>query len=245
MARTACRRVLPAALAARRRSPAFRAGVHELAPAGRRPAPSAAPVVRGCRPPAPDGVARGLAAAAVPEAPAGRCWRLFRVFLEIGAVLYGSGYVLLAFLQRRLVDDLGWITAGQLLDAVTVGQVTPGPVFTTATFVGWQVDGPPARRWPRSASSCRRSCSWPSSAGWSRGSGPVRCGGGAPRRDGGVPRADGRRAGRPGRRRGSTRRTVTVAAGAGRLLVRTRLNSAWLVGAGALVGLGLVHALAT
>jgi chromate transporter len=69
-------------------------------------------------------------------------WRLLLVFLEIGSVLYGSGYVLLAFLQRNLVDDLGWLTDGQLLDAVAVGQVTPGPVFTTATFVGWQVDGP-------------------------------------------------------------------------------------------------------
>jgi chromate transporter len=69
--------------------------------------------------------------------------RLFFVFLEIGSVLYGSGYVLLAFLQSRLVDDLGWITSQQLLDAVAVGQITPGPVFTTATFVGWQVDGAP------------------------------------------------------------------------------------------------------
>ncbi|MGD9704397.1 MAG: chromate efflux transporter [Acidimicrobiia bacterium] len=69
-------------------------------------------------------------------------WRLFLVFLEIGSVLYGSGYVLLAFLQRHLVDDLGWLTSRQLLDAVAVGQVTPGPVFTTATFVGWQIDGP-------------------------------------------------------------------------------------------------------
>lgn len=67
--------------------------------------------------------------------------RLFLVFLEIGSVLYGSGYVLLAFLQRHLVDDLGWLTSRQLLDAVAVGQVTPGPVFTTATFVGWQIDG--------------------------------------------------------------------------------------------------------
>jgi chromate transporter len=69
--------------------------------------------------------------------------RLLVVFLEIGSVLYGSGYVLLAFLQRLLVDDLGWLTGQQVLDAITVGQVTPGPVFTTATFVGWQVDGLP------------------------------------------------------------------------------------------------------
>jgi chromate transporter len=67
--------------------------------------------------------------------------RLFLVFLEIGSVLYGSGYVLLAFLQRNLVDHYGWLTKDQLLDAVTVGQITPGPVFTTATFVGWQIDG--------------------------------------------------------------------------------------------------------
>jgi chromate transporter len=62
--------------------------------------------------------------------------------VEVGSVLYGSGYVLLAFLQRNLVDDLGWLTSEQLLDAVAVGQVTPGPVFTTATFVGWQIKGP-------------------------------------------------------------------------------------------------------
>lgn len=78
-----------------------------------------------------------------PVAPAASVsmWRLLLVFLEIGSVLYGSGYVLLAFLQRLLVDDLGWLNAQQVLDAITVGQVTPGPVFTTATFVGFQVHG--------------------------------------------------------------------------------------------------------
>jgi chromate transporter len=77
-----------------------------------------------------------------PAPPAVSLWRLLAVFVEIGSVLYGSGYVLLAFLQRNLVDDLGWLTSEQLLDAVAIGQVTPGPVFTSATFVGWQIDGP-------------------------------------------------------------------------------------------------------
>lgn len=68
-------------------------------------------------------------------------WRLFLVFLQVGAVLYGSGYVLLAFLENQFVNELGWLTSQQLLDAVVVGQVTPGPLFSTATFIGWQVAG--------------------------------------------------------------------------------------------------------
>ena len=67
--------------------------------------------------------------------------RLFLNFLKIGATLYGSGYVLLAFLHNDFVVRSGWITEQQLLDAVAVGQLTPGPVFTTATFVGYLVGG--------------------------------------------------------------------------------------------------------
>ena len=64
------------------------------------------------------------------------------VFLKIGALLFGSGYVLLAFLRADLVERLGWLTDRQLLDAVSAGQVTPGPLFTTATFVGYLLAGP-------------------------------------------------------------------------------------------------------
>jgi chromate transporter len=91
------------------------------------------------------GSTASLLAVGVVAAPAGfSLWALFLLFVRIGSVLFGSGYVLLAFLRSDLVDRLGWLTEAQLLDAVAVGQVTPGPVFTTATFVGYVLGGPSA-----------------------------------------------------------------------------------------------------
>jgi len=82
-------------------------------------------------------MAVGAAGAAFPVGLA----RLFLSFLKVGSVVFGSGYVLLAFLQTEFVERLRWLTEKQLIDAVAVGQFTPGPLFTTATFIGYVVAG--------------------------------------------------------------------------------------------------------
>lgn len=168
-------------------------------------------------------------------------WTLFLTFLKIGAVLYGSGYVLLAFLRNDLVERLGWLTNQQLLDAVAIGQLTPGPFFTTATFIGYVLGGIPGGLVATlgiflpsfifvaiSGPLIPRLRKWPATALLLDGINVAALGLMA-----GVTWDLGRAA-------LVDWLTISIAAVAAFMLIRFKLNSAWLVLGGSLVGL-LVH----
>jgi chromate transporter len=216
---------------------AYLAGVNELLVLGAGGALAVA--VRALRSVRVDRVSLWLPLAALTPGTADvELGRLFLTFLRIGAVLYGSGYVLLAFLQGEVVDRLGWITSQQLLDAVSVGQVTPGPVFTTATFVGYVTAG----FW--GAVLATVGIFLPSFlfvallariVGWMRSSPTF-----GTALDGINATAIGLMAAVSVQLAGDALvdpLTVAILVAAGALLWRTRLNSAWLIAGGAAIGL--------
>ena len=185
------------------------------------------------------GLPASIGTTAAPVAPVSLLG-LFLLFLKIGSILYGSGYVLLAFLRADLVERLGWLTDQQLIDAIAIGQFTPGPVFTTATFVGFVVAG-----WP-GAILATLGIFLPSFI-FVALSNPL------------IPRLrrspwfgallDGVNVASLGLMAGVTLHlgqvslvdvpTVAIALAAAVLLVRYKVNSAWLVLGGAIVGLAL------
>lgn len=91
--------------------------------------------------------ATSLAAAATVTATWTTLGQLAWFFLKVGSVLYGTGYVLIAYLQGGLVREYGWLSDDQLLDAIAIGQFTPGPIVSTATFIGYVVMGSGGNRW--------------------------------------------------------------------------------------------------
>jgi chromate transporter len=165
---------------------------------------------------------------------------LFLFFVKVGAVLFGSGYVLLAFLRADLVSRWHWLTESQLLDAVAAGQVTPGPVFTTATFIGYVLAG-----W-RGAAAATVGIFLPAFV-FVAASGPVVA---RVRRSAAAGAfLDGVNAGSLALMAAVTLQlarsalvdgwTVSIAAAAALLLIRLRVSSAWLLPTGELLGLAV------